>query len=102
MRKCFWVLASLTALASAPPLLAQAPPAVVPTAAPAAAPATAAANPTTVCGSSIPAPASVPPAGSGPVVFLIFPCWEAQGNQTVIEPQTYLYYIQLKSSAPSQ
>ena len=106
MRKCCLVLASLAALASARPLRAQEPPAAAPppATAPAEAPAPAGTNPTTVCGSSIPAPASVPPAGSGPVVFLIFPCWEAQGNQTIIEPETYLYYIQLKSSAsaPSQ
>jgi outer membrane protein insertion porin family len=59
-------------------------------------------NPTTICGQPIPAPAALPPAGSGPVVYLIAPCWEAQGNQTLIEPQTYLYYIQLKGSRPSE
>ena len=48
------------------------------------------------------APLAQPPAGSAPVVYLIAPCWEAQGNQTVIEPATYLYYIQLKASQPSQ
>jgi outer membrane protein insertion porin family len=58
--------------------------------------------PATICGQQVPPPASLPPPGSGPVVYLIAPCWEAQGNQTVIEPQTYLYYIQLKASAPSQ
>ena len=59
-------------------------------------------NPTTVCGQTIPTPAALPPAGSGPVVFLIAPCWPTQGNQTVIEPATYLYYIQLKQSRPSE
>src|SRR5262245_4855308 len=59
-------------------------------------------NPTTVCGSPIPAPAALPPAGSGPVVFQIVPCFEAQGNVALVDLQTYLYYIQLKPSAPSQ
>jgi len=61
-----------------------------------------AANPTTVCGSPIPAPAALPPANSGPVLYQIVPCFEAQGNQTLVDLQTYLYYIQLKPSRPSQ
>jgi outer membrane protein insertion porin family len=55
----------------------------------------------TVCGTPT-APRAQPPAGSGPVVLFIAPCFEAQGNASVIEPQTYLYYIQLKQSQPSQ
>src|SRR6266540_420982 len=55
----------------------------------------------TVCGQQT-RPAAQPPAGTGPVVLFIAPCFEAQGNQSVIEPQTYLYYIQLKASLPSQ
>ncbi len=55
----------------------------------------------TVCGTQT-APRAQPPAGSGPVVLFIAPCFEAQGNASVIEPQTYLYYIQLKQSTPSQ
>ena len=47
-------------------------------------------------------PAAEPPAGSGPVVLFIAPCFEAQGNQSLIEPQTYLFYIQLKQSRPSE
>ena len=43
-----------------------------------------------------------PPAGSGPVVYLIAPCFEAQGGTSLIDPETYLYYIQLKPSQPSQ
>ena len=55
----------------------------------------------TVCG--VPArPLAQPPAGSPAVVLFIAPCFEAQSNQSVIEPQTYLYYIQLKASVPSQ
>ena len=62
----------------------------------------AAANPTTICGSPIPRPAALPPEGSGPVIFLIAPCFAAQDNVNLVDIQTYLYYIQLKSSQPSQ
>jgi outer membrane protein insertion porin family len=63
---------------------------------------TAAGNPTTVCGLPIPAPRAQPPANSGPVVYQIILCFEAQGNQTLIEQATYLYYIHLKPSRPSE
>jgi outer membrane protein insertion porin family len=62
----------------------------------------AAANPSTVCGSAIPRPAALPPADSGPVIFQIVPCFAAQDNVNLVDIQTYLYYIQLKSSTPSQ
>lgn len=55
----------------------------------------------TVCGQQA-RPAAQPPAGTAPVVLYIAPCFEAQGNASVIEPQTYVYYIQLKASVPSQ
>jgi outer membrane protein insertion porin family len=54
------------------------------------------------CGQEAPAPRAQPPAGSGPVVLAYGPCFEAQGGTSVIEPQTYLYYIQLKQSRPSE
>jgi outer membrane protein insertion porin family len=75
----------------AAPLAAQAPAAGQPAALPTV----------TVCGTET-APRAEPPAGSEPVVLFIAPCFEAQGNQSVVEPQTYLYYIQLKQSQPSQ
>jgi outer membrane protein insertion porin family len=55
----------------------------------------------TVCGTEA-RPAAQPPAGSSPVVLFIAPCFEAQGNQSLVEPQTYLYYIHLKASRPSE
>ena len=55
----------------------------------------------TVCGQQA-RPAAQPPAGTAPVVLFIAPCFEAQGNASVIEPQTYLYYIQQKASVPSR
>ncbi|MGC4080701.1 MAG: hypothetical protein QM736_00915 [Vicinamibacterales bacterium] len=61
-----------------------------------------AANPATICGQPVPPPRALPPAGSGPVVYLIAPCFEAQGNTSLVDLQTYLYYIQTKASQPSQ
>jgi len=55
----------------------------------------------TVCGQRA-QPAAQPPAGSPPVVLFAVVCFEAQGGTSVIEPQTYAYYIQLKTSQPSQ
>jgi outer membrane protein insertion porin family len=55
----------------------------------------------TVCGQQA-VPLAQPPERSGPVVLFIAPCFEAQGNASVIESQTYLYYIQLKASVPSR
>ena len=55
----------------------------------------------TVCGQQR-APLAQPPAGSAPVILFIAPCFEAQGGTSVIEIQTYLYYIHLKTSQPSQ
>ncbi|HYM25350.1 MAG TPA: hypothetical protein VEU08_19165, partial [Vicinamibacterales bacterium] len=43
--------------------------------------------PGTVCGQH-PTPLAQPPAGSGPVVLYVAPCFEAQGNQSVVEGQT--------------
>src|SRR6185436_20899545 len=67
-------------------------------------PAAANSNPTTVCGLPIPPPAALPPAGSGPVVFQIVPCFAKQGGSPVVEAETYLYYMKLVPlvSRPSQ
>jgi outer membrane protein insertion porin family len=54
------------------------------------------------CGQEAAAPRAQPPAGSPPVVLAFGPCFEGQGGASVIEPQTYLYYIQLKQSRPSE
>jgi outer membrane protein insertion porin family len=58
--------------------------------------------PKTVCGLPIPEPARQPPTGSKPVVYLVVPCFEKQGGASVIDPATYLYYIQLHGSRPSE
>lgn len=66
-------------------------------------PAPAALSRLTVCnGIEIPAPANLPPAGSGPVVYLLVPCFARQGGIPLVEPETYLYYIQTQPSLPSR
>ena len=61
-------------------------------------------NPTTVCGLPIPQPARLPPAGSGPVVYLVVPCFQKQGGFSTIESNTYLYYMEMSHnvSRPSE
>jgi len=49
----------------------------------------------------VPPPRALPPAGSGPVLYTIAPCFLKQGGTSVVEPQTYLYYIQTRPSRPS-
>jgi outer membrane protein insertion porin family len=56
----------------------------------------------TICGMAVPKPAALPPATSGPVVLAIVPCFERQGGASTIDPATYLYYIRLRPSLPSQ
>src|SRR5215831_7316738 len=93
--------AALWAVVFASPAAAQQPP-----------PAPAAAQPTPrarICDQDVPplprrpdGSEMLPPDGSGPVVYLIAPCFEAQGGTSLIDYETYLYYIQLKPSQPSQ
>ncbi len=103
----FLLLAALWA----PPVFAQAPVAPAPIApvAPATAQKPATLGPNGVlslCNGAYPIgpPASLPPAGSGPVVYNIVICFPKQGNVSLVEPQTYLYYMQSTDlvSLPSQ
>lgn len=57
--------------------------------------------PATICNQTVPVPATLPPAGSPPVVTAVMLCFEKQGGYSVIEPNTYVYYIQLHGSRPS-
>jgi outer membrane protein insertion porin family len=93
MFKRFGIFAAVALWLGAPAVRAQEAP---------AAPGQTASNPQLICGQSIPPPRGLPPEGSGPVVYLISLCFEAQGGTSLIEPQTYLYYIQQKYSQPSQ
>jgi outer membrane protein insertion porin family len=56
----------------------------------------------TVCGLTVPAPATLPPAESPPIVYALVPCFERQGGQSTVDPATYLYYIHTRPSLPSQ
>lgn len=56
----------------------------------------------TWCGAQISPPRNLPPADSGPVLYLLGVCFPEQGGVSVIEPETYQYYIQTKRSLPSQ
>jgi outer membrane protein insertion porin family len=56
----------------------------------------------TLCGLPVPTPAKEPPAGSAPIILAYLLCFEKQGGTSMIEPQTYLYHIQLKPSEPSR
>jgi outer membrane protein insertion porin family len=50
-----------------------------------------------VCGGmyQIGPPAKLPPAASGPVIYQVGPCFEKQGGFSVVDPQTYLYYMEI-------
>ncbi len=63
---------------------------------------TAAGAPQSICGLPIPPPAAEPPAGMPPVIFQIVPCFDRQGNVSMIEPETYLHYIHTAVSRPSR
>ncbi|HSK11521.1 MAG TPA: POTRA domain-containing protein, partial [Vicinamibacterales bacterium] len=56
----------------------------------------------TWCGAQVTPPKSLPPADSGPVLYLLGVCFPEQGGVSVSEPETYQYYIQTKRSLPSQ
>ena len=58
----------------------------------------------TACGTPVASPAALPPVGSPPFVWIFQPCFAAQGGSSMIEFDTYLYYIKLKDmvSEPSK
>ena len=57
--------------------------------------------PATFCNQTVPEPARLPPANSGPLVTAVMLCFEKQGGSPVVEANTYLYYMQAKGSRPS-
>ena len=103
MRKLAVRVLALTLLAS-PTLPAAAWAAQEPAAAPqnpAQAPAAPEGTPT-ICNTPVGPPRTLPPADSGPVVYIIAPCFLKQGGSPLVEAETYMYYIQLRPSLPSQ
>jgi len=55
-----------------------------------------------LCGQAVPPPASLPRPDSGPIVYAMGLCFSAQGNVSAVDPETYLFYIHLRPSQPSQ
>ncbi|HEU4891746.1 MAG TPA: outer membrane protein assembly factor BamA [Vicinamibacterales bacterium] len=60
--------------------------------------------PATMCNLQVPAPAKLPPAGTGPYTYIIIPCFEKQGGIPVVDAQTYLFYMEMvnRRSRPSE
>jgi outer membrane protein insertion porin family len=66
--------------------------------------------PATICGLEVPAPAdstgkpAPPPVGSPTISYALLPCFEKQGGVPLVDPETYLFYMEFKnyvSSAPN-
>lgn len=55
-----------------------------------------------LCGQAIPAPPQLPPTDIGSVVYFLGLCFGAQGNVSLVDPETYLFHIQARPSRPSQ
>jgi outer membrane protein insertion porin family len=56
----------------------------------------------TACGTPVSAPFALPPPGSPPFVWILQPCFNSQGGFSTIENETYMYYIQLRTSQTRQ
>jgi hypothetical protein len=56
----------------------------------------------TICGVTVQTPSALPPVNTGPVVYMIAPCFERQGGITTIPPTDMLRAIRLRPSQPSQ
>jgi outer membrane protein insertion porin family len=50
------------------------------------------------CDNIIAIPDRLPPEGSGPVLWILEPCFNKQGGSSTIEAQTYMFYIKLLPS----
>jgi outer membrane protein insertion porin family len=57
---------------------------------------------TTACGTEVAAPPALPPPGSPPFIWILEPCFNAQGGFTTLEAETYLFYIKLRTSQTRQ
>jgi outer membrane protein insertion porin family len=100
------VLFGILGLVEARPASAQASPAPLPapqnSAQAPAAPQPLATIAKTACGTPVAAPAALPAAGSPPFVWIFQPCFNSQGGFSTVENETYMYYIKLRPSQPSQ
>jgi len=55
-----------------------------------------------ICGRTVMNPSALPPAGSGPVVYLIGTCFEGQGGVGRTQAVEYVRDIRLRPSIPSE
>ena len=55
-----------------------------------------------ICGVPVRPPGALPMATSGPVVYLIAPCFERQGGRSRVDIQRYLNDIKLRPSSPTR
>jgi outer membrane protein insertion porin family len=55
--------------------------------------------PATICDLPVPAPSTPPPAGSPVLMYSALVCFASQGGSSVIDPLTYVYYIELTKHA---
>jgi outer membrane protein insertion porin family len=55
--------------------------------------------PATICDLPVPAPSTPPPAGSPALMYSALVCFASQGGSSVIDPLTYVYYIELTKHA---
>lgn len=55
-----------------------------------------------ICGQPVAPPSVLPPPEAAPVLYVLGLCFPTQGNVSVIDPATYLHYIRLRTSRPSQ
>src|SRR5262245_41107349 len=55
-----------------------------------------------ICGTNVPVPTRIPPDGTGPIIYLIAPCFQNQGSPAQTSPGEYLRDIQLRPSLVSQ
>jgi outer membrane protein insertion porin family len=60
------------------------------------------AQPISICNLPVPVPVASPAVDSGPVVVAFLLCFEKQGGASTIDPQTYLFHIQIRPSEPSR
>ena len=95
------VLAQAEAAAAAQATSVPAQPPLAQTQVPAAA-APAGAIAKTACGTPVAAPAVLPTAGSPPFVWILQLCFNGQGGFSTVENETYMYYVKLRPSQPSQ
>ncbi len=64
--------------------------------------ATAQSNPESVCGLPVPRPSASPAPGGEPMTVAMVMCFGNPSTAPIVDPQTYLYYIQFRPSEPGK